>query len=428
MADEADVSACEARSGAWSDTGPLAPLTWPVQRRVLALAHSWQAGDRLADIVPAALEGDPRLQTVYTVPDGSAFAPSGAEFLRRTGAVVLPWDRARAHRFDLAVATHLGGLDDVRAPVLFLPHGVGFSKLVPRRPGYGPPARRPVGGAVAGALVRYGRVAPAVIGIAHERQCDVISAEVPEAARICRVIGDPALDRMLASRALRSAYRRALGVSEHQRLIVASSTWGGSGLVGRHPELLTRLPEELGGDYVAAAVLHPAIWWVHGPRQIAAWLAGAQEAGLRLLAPGAAWQAALVAADAVVGDNGSVTVYGAALGHPTLLAAGDPADVVPGSQVAELYRRARRLRPDEPLREQIEVAAERRDPEHGRVIAGLLTSAPGCSARLLGECAYALMDCAEPARPPVAQRLPEPQVLRRLVQPPASGDAPGRVS
>ncbi|GAA1760287.1 hypothetical protein [Streptomonospora arabica] len=409
-------------SGRWGDTGPLAPLTWPVERRALAMVHSWQAGDRLADIAPAVVEGDPRVQVVYSATGGSPFSASGAEYARRLDAAVLPWERARTHRYDLAIAAHLDDFTDVRAPALVVAHGVGLSKLVPRKPGYGPPARRPIGGAVAGALVRYGRVGPAVIGIAHERQRAIVARESPDAARVCRVVGDPTWDRMSASLPLRRAYRRALGVGGHQRLIVLSSTWGRSGLAGRCPELLTRLPAELGGDCVAAAVLHPAIWWTHGRRQVAAWLAEARRSGLRLLAPGAAWQAALVAADVVIGDHGAVTAYGAALGAPTLLAAGEPADIVPGSQVAEVYRRARPFRPDEGARRQVDRAIRDHDPGHGAEIAGLLTSAPGRSAELLRSCSYSLMDCAEPPHPPAVHRLPAPQVL---VYGPAALDAQG---
>ncbi|WP_157036328.1 hypothetical protein [Streptomonospora alba] len=387
-------------------------MTWPVEHRVLAMVQSWQGGDRLADIVPPVIEADPAVQLMYTaVENDSQFSASGADYLRRLDGLVLPWERARAYRYDLAIAAHTGELEQVRAPVLVVPHGVGMSKLVPRRPGYGPPARRPVGGAVAGALVRYGRVAPAVMGLAHERQRAIVAREVPEAAGVCRVVGDPCYDRMLASAPLRSAYRRALGVGEHQRLLVLSSTWGRTGLAGRCPELLTRLPAELSGDHVIAAVLHPAVWSAHGRRQVAAWLAEARRAGLRLLAPDASWQAALVAADAVIGDNGAVTCYGAALNRPTLLAAGDLTDVVPGSQVAELYRRARPLDPRGGVRGQIERAVDRHDPAHGSAIAGLLTSAPGRSAELLRVCVYELMDRTEPSHPPAVHHLPVPDVL-----------------
>ncbi|QBI55510.1 hypothetical protein EKD16_18735 [Streptomonospora litoralis] len=394
-------------SGRWGDTGPLAPLTWPVERRVLGLVQSWMGGDRLADILPA-LESDTRIQTLHTAVGGSPFSASGAEYVRRMNGAVLGWERAREHRFDLAIAAHLGEFDEVRAPTMVVPHGVGFSKRIPRRPGYGPPARRPVGGAVAAALVRYGRVVPAVIGLAHERQHAVIAREAPEAAQVCRVVGDPCYDRMIASLPHRRAYRRALGVGEHQRLVVLSSTWGRLGLAGSRSELLSRLPGELPADYVTAAILHPAIWSTHGRRQVAAWLAEARRSGLRLLAPEAAWQAALVAADAVIGDHGAVTYYGAALNRPTLLAAGAPADIVSGSQVAELYRRAQPLGAAATAPGTIERAIDGADPAQGEALAGLLTSAPGRSAELIRRHAYALMDCSEPADPPAAHPLPAP--------------------
>ncbi|MFC7740294.1 hypothetical protein ACFQXA_03960 [Nocardiopsis composta] len=61
---------------------------------------------------------------------------------------------------------------------------------------------------------------------------------------------------------------------------------------------------------------------------------------MRLIPPEQGWQAALVAADAVIGDHGSVTYYAAALGRPVLLAAFDEGEVLPGSHIDLLGRAA----------------------------------------------------------------------------------------
>ncbi|MDA0564143.1 hypothetical protein LG943_07355 [Streptomonospora sp. S1-112] len=395
----------------WERTGPLAPLTWPAARTLLGVVHHWGAGDRLADVIPPLLEKSPTNQLVYSVPPGSRFASSGTEFVRRLGAAVLPWEEVRHHGFDLAVAANLGLLDEVRAPTLLLPHGVGYSKLVPRNPGYGPPVRRPLGGAIADGLLRYGRVVPAAIGVPHERQLDQIAEHVPDALQVCHVVGDPCYDRMVAGLRLRKMYRQALGVNDAQRLVLVSSTWGPHSVAGARSGLLNRLPTELAGGYVTAAVLHPGIWWVHGRRQVRAWLEPALRAGLRLLAPEAAWQAALVAADAVLGDQGSLTMYAASLGRPVLLAAGRLTEVAPGSQVAELYRRARAFDADAPARPQIEAAIDAYDPEQGAAMAALLTSAPGCAAERLRGLMYSLMGCQEPTDPPPPHPLPAPTLV-----------------
>ncbi|MFC3520106.1 hypothetical protein ACFPZ0_00755 [Streptomonospora nanhaiensis] len=392
-------------------TGPLAPLTWPLRKSILGLIHLWQAGDRLADVIPPLLEADPGNQVVYSAPEGSRFASSGREFTRRLDGAVLPWEQARRHEFDLALAANLGRLDEVRAPALILPHGVGYAKLVPRNSGYGPSVQRPLSDAVADGLLRYGRVVPAAIGVPHERQLDQIAVHVPDALQVCHVVGDPSFDRMVESLPFRSTYRKALGVNDAQRLVLVSSTWGPHSLVGARYGLLNRLPAELAGGYVTAAVLHPGIWWVHSPRQIRAWLEPAVRAGLRLLAPDAAWQAALVAADVVIGDHGTVTYSAAALGRPVLLAAGGLAEVAPESQVAELYRRAPVFDADAPARPQIEAAIDAYDPEQGAAMAALLTSAPGRSAELLRSLMYSLMRCEEPAEPPRLHPLAAPTLV-----------------
>ena len=108
--------------------------------------------------------------------------------------------------------------------------------------------------------------------------------------------------------------------------MLLNSTWNPESLFGDGggddvlPSLLPRLASEFPADeYRFAAVLHPNIWHGHGPGQIRAWLDRAQRAGLALIDPLHGWRQALIAADAVIGDHGSVTYYAAALGTPVLL-------------------------------------------------------------------------------------------------------------
>ncbi|HET6857278.1 MAG TPA: hypothetical protein VFH94_09305 [Streptomyces sp.] len=157
------------------------------------------------------------------------------------------------------------------------------------------------------------------------------------------------------------------------------------------------------------AVLHPNIWHGHGPGQIQRWLRRAQDSGLLLIPPLGPWRQALVAADCVIGDHGSVTYYAAALGRPVLLGAFPPDDLDPASPVAELGRTAPRLRPYEPLRPQLEALVDEHRPARYDALAALTTSAPSKSAELLRQTFYELMGRAEPERPAILDRLETPQ-------------------
>src|SRR5262249_36459734 len=140
------------------------------------------------------------------------------------------------------------------------------------------------------------------------------------------------------------SYRDALRLPAGQRLIVVSSTWGPRSLLGRRWDLLPRLLAELPREqYRIMALLHPNAWFGHGTRQIRAWLTDCLRTGLSLLPPEADWRAVLAAADCVIGDHGSIILYGAAAGLPVLSAEFPATDVAPDSAMAELATSAPKI-------------------------------------------------------------------------------------
>lgn len=390
--------------------GPVFPLTVSATKRVLAVVHSQQSGDRLSEFVGPLLEADRRVQVVWTLAPGSLFERGGHAFMRRLDAAVLPWEEAVAFGYDLAVAANHGMLDQVRAPVLVLPHGTGFSRRTALGPGFGPVVERSVGGAVLGALVRYGRVVHAGIGIAHEEQRAALTSVVPETEEIIHVVGDPCYDRALSALGERERFRRAVGVADGQRLVVVTSSWGPTGVWGSRHDLIDRLVAELPGDHVVALILHPGIWWSHGPRQVLGWLGEARRRGLRVLRPESPWLGVLVAADAVIGDPGSVTAYAAGLGAAPLLAGG-VADIAPGSTPELLHRVAPGYRDGAPLGRQLAEASAGWNPELAAAVHARLTSVPGESAGRLREVMYRLMDLPEPEGPARLEPLREPEFV-----------------
>ncbi|WP_285773640.1 hypothetical protein [Microtetraspora sp. NBRC 13810] len=367
-------------------------------RTVLVIVHTVTSGQRLLDIVHL-LATDLRVQVVFTIgPD--VFGNGVTELLNRIGGVVLPWHLVIRHRFDLAVAAAYGGIEEVHAPLIVLPHGAGYNKRVSRRTRGGPAGVRGVYGLSPQELVRDGTVVPAAIVLAHDVELRRLGRSCPEAVPVAEVVGDPCHDRLMASAHLRPAYRRALGVGDDRELVVVTSTWGTGSLFGRRAELLPRLLAELPRDrYRVAMLLHPNVWFGHGIWQIQGWLADSVRGGLALVSPEADWRGALVAADHVVGDHGSVAVYGAACGASVLLAGEATDDLDPESAGGLLAATAPVLRPDRPPAAQLADAAARRPGL--RPVAARLTSAPGEFDRNMRRLMYRLM------------RLPQPRTLAR---------------
>ncbi|RAJ62434.1 hypothetical protein K378_03785 [Streptomyces sp. Amel2xB2] len=400
-----------------------------VRKRVLAVVHTVTAGQRLLEAV-RLLEGDPRVQVFFTAaPD--VFSNGVPEFLADTDGLVLPWNHAVRTEFDLAVAAAHDALHELHAPVIVLPHGAGHNKLVSAG-GSGHPTRRTSGGgrrARAAApvpernvyglsrqwLVRDGVVVPRAIALGHEDERERLGRECPEALSATEVVGDPCYDRMTASFSSRALYRQALGVSPEQSLILACSTWGGASLIARDWELLERLVSELPPErYRTALMLHPHVWNTHSPWTVRSWFAALSRAGLVLLSHRADWCGAMVSANFVVGDHGSVSLYGAMTGVPVLSAGAQQPDgpgLDPDSPLAELRSFTPRLRPDRPLRRQLTRSAATYRADRHESVAARITSEPGRYVRRMRALLYRTLGLRPPAARPVMGPAPLPVVV-----------------
>ncbi|HZR49870.1 MAG TPA: hypothetical protein VFB06_10160 [Streptosporangiaceae bacterium] len=365
------------------------------QRTVLVVVHTVTAGTRLNDVVPL-LEADRRIQVVFTYAPSALIAGGVQEFLARLGGVVVPWAQATQTRFDLALAASDGLLEWVHAPVLTLRHGIGYTKYPAQWDGDGVETRRAVAGPEPARLISHGRTIAAAIVLPTRWQEQMLRRSCPEAAPIAVVAGDPCFDRLSASLRAREAYRRALGIAG-KKLVAVSSTWGPGSLLCTQPALLAELADQLPRErYQLAAIIHPGVWHWHGPRQIQAWYADCVRRGLILIPPDEGWRAVVAAADAVIGDHGSVTCYAAAAGIPVLLAYSADGEVVPGSPIAILGEIAPRLRHDAPYTTQVEHAVSAWSPQQHAKIRDLVTDVPGQSANIIRSIMYRLMKLPEP--------------------------------
>jgi hypothetical protein len=367
-------------------------------KTVLVAAHTVTAGQRLGDVI-RLLESDLRIQVVFTAaPD--VFSNGVDDLLHDFGGVVISWEQATRIEFDLALAAAYGSVHELHAPLIVLPHGAGYNKLAVRC-GTGSAVRRGVYGLDPQSIVRGGSVVPAAIALSHQADLDVLGRQCPEALSAAVVVGDPCYDQMLASRPKRASYRRALGVPGTSKLVVAVSTWGTRSMFGHSIELLELMLSELSPeDYRIVALMHPNIWFGHGPRQVRAWLTKAVDKGLGLVPPTSDWLGALVAADLVVGDHGSLAVYGAAAGVPVVVAGFPSEDVFPASASALLAELAPRWHADRPPADQLaECQAGYQNDTAGRV-AARLTSEPGNFNRNMWRLTYRLLGLSQPAMIP----------------------------
>ncbi|UED85796.1 hypothetical protein [Streptomyces profundus] len=386
--------------------------------RVLLVVHNVTSATRLLDVLPLMAD-DLRVQMLATCTGSSPFLAGMPELLSSLGLPVLPWEQAKATPVDLAISASYGGrLDLIQGDLAVLSHGVGYNKRLATPEGGPSDAAAPVFGLSPDWLLHRGRPLATATVLSHPEQLDRLSAACPEAAPTAVLAGDPCYDRILEARPHRARFRRALGVTPEQRLVVVSSTWSPRSLFGDErtdhdellPWLLRGLTTELPADeYRTAAVLHPNIWYGHGPGQLRAWLDRARRAGLTLIDPLDGWRQALIAADCVVGDHSSVTSYAAAIGTPVLLGAFPEADLDPDSPVAALGRAAPRLRPRGSLRAQLDRAIDEHRPGSYAELAGHVSSAPGESAPLLRRLFYRLIGLPEPDdRPARLDRLRTP--------------------
>ncbi|MFG2117342.1 hypothetical protein ACGFRB_32680 [Streptomyces sp. NPDC048718] len=413
------------------------------RRTVLFVVHNVTSATRLLDVLPL-FDDAPDIQQLATCTGSSPFLAGVDELLEAAGLPVVPWEQAKelasAGTVDLAVTASYGGeLQAFQGKLAVLSHGIGYNKrLATPDTGHRTPDtghRVPKGhGAEAGAEARTGtgKSSAPVFGMApewllhqgeplasatvlsHPEQLDRLRLSCPEAADTAVLAGDPCFDRLLDLRRRRPALRRAFGAGDGRRLVVLNSTWGRASLAGSagFAGLLRELTETLPLDeYRLCAVLHPNIWYGHGPGQVRSWLRRAEASGVLLVDPLEHWRQAIAAADCVIGDHGSVTYYAAALHLPVLLGTFPHDALDPASPVAALGRAAPRLCPGVPLREQIDAVIDGHMPGRYDRFAAQASSDPGVSATLLRKLFHSLLGLPVPAGAAPTPPLPVPENL-----------------
>ena len=373
---------------------------------MLVAVHTVVAGQRLLELV-RLLREDLRIQLVFTQAP-SELGNGVTEFVAALDGLTIGWAEAVRARWDLVLASDYEAIELIDGPLLVVPHGAGYTKLAPRpstehrapsTEHRAPSTEQTVHGLDRCWLTHQGLLVPSVVALSHREQLARLERGCPEAVLRAWVVGDPCHDRLAVSRAKRRAYRRAMRIRRRERLLVATSTWGPDSLFGHHPELLARLVAQAPRGLRVAALLHPHVWFQHGPGQIRWWLREPLRNGLLLVKPEAPWLGALVAADCVLADHGSVGLYATALDLPILFGHYPEHRVDPASPMAALAGLAPHLDPTWPLVPQLEHAVRSHRPGRLAAVAARITSRPGEAAAALRQVMYQLLELAEPAAP-----------------------------
>jgi hypothetical protein len=275
---------------------------------VLLAARSAVALYRLLDVLPV-LSGDDRITRLFALVPGSDFGVDALSVIDTVGGRTVPWSEACDRAYDLIIsASPKGELSLLRGKHVLLPHGAGFNKAIPEEG-----SADSASGLDPAYLRRADDAAPiALHALAHPGQLARLTALDSQAARRAKVIGDPTLDRVLASYPLRDGYRAALGTGP-RKLLALVSTWGPESLIRQHPDLPTQLAAHLPHDeYQLALIVHPNERSLLGTYELTERLAPALDAGMILAEPREEWASVLIAADALVTDHGSAALYYAA--------------------------------------------------------------------------------------------------------------------
>ncbi|MBB5851221.1 hypothetical protein ACFQ05_38000 [Amycolatopsis umgeniensis] len=348
--------------------GAVDRLTRTPPYRLLLVVRNGATLDRLLSLLQV-LRGDvPEIR--FTIEPGSVFDHGLSRHVESRGYQVLTWQEATASSFDVILAAQASWqLAGLRGYLVVCPHGAGYNRLVPGSTGCDTVAT----GLVRSQLMHDGEVIPDLIYVSHAEQIGRLRESVPEAAERAVVLGDPVFDRIADSEVLRSRFRRKLGVAEGQKLVVVSSTWGRHGTLGTRedliPKLLAQLPVH---EYRLLVILHPNVWAGHSAGEVKLYLQDYCDSGLLYIPPNTPWEAGVIAGDILLGDHGSVTYYGAALGRPYLLVADGRAELDPVSPPALLSGESDYLDLEQDLLPQIERNLDPPEPAEVTAVAGAM--------------------------------------------------------
>jgi hypothetical protein len=157
-------------------------------------------------------------------------------------------------------------------------------------------------------------------------------------------------------------------------------------------------------------LVHPNVWSRHGHFQVRSWLADCRRAGVVVLPPEADWRPVLVAADSVLGDYSSITLYATMTGAPIVMTRFPHRDANPASPGVDMALAAPALSPTRPLAEQLAYAAAEYPRREFARIARRISSEPGRFNSRMRRLMYRILGLGQPAFPAATQPVEPPAV------------------
>ncbi|GLW69862.1 hypothetical protein Kpho02_21610 [Kitasatospora phosalacinea] len=151
-------------------------------------------------------------------------------------------------------------------------------------------------------------------------------------------------------------------------------------------------------EYRLTLVLHLNVWSGHRAWQVQVAQRAALAAGVLLIDPAEGWQQALTASDVVIGDHGSTTLHGTALGKPVLLEAFGEA-AVPGAAGHPLHRSVPLLDRSAPMRPQIDEVLSEHRPQLLATVTGRASTEQEPAFPRLRHLLYQLLELDPPPGP-----------------------------
>ena len=385
---------------------PEGKVTLGSQRSILAVARNGASAFRLLEVVKL-FDNDERLNLRMTIGPDSRYGYGVEQLLTSQRIRLLPWDSATDTTFDLVLSGSANTcLSQVRGPVVLFPHGAGHHK----RP---PAASRgeQVFELTNDQLLHNGSVIAAKHLLPGRDSMTRLMRDCEPAADRAVIAGDPIAQQIRDHVALRDTYRASLGLSLGQKLVVVSSTWGPNSFAAQSLGLLKRLVAELPMDeYRIAATFHHNVTVRDGHRELERILKSTIDSGLILLPPTISWQAAVIAADCVLGDQGSTTFYAADV-TPVAITTHSPIDCPADSPMTALINAVPRIEDDQPLLPQVDALVTKSRSDDITAIIDESIERQIDSAAVFRSTMYQLMDLAEPTVPaflPLEIPRPEP--------------------